>query len=140
MREIKFRAWNWSKIIKVWKINRWDDLVWITDAIQSIVWDAYTYRSQESREWRGRLSDIILMQYTWILDKNWKEIYEGDMIKYKTNKIQHSLVQWIGDWFKIVKVESPTRTRTSTLLHFISEYQCEVVWNIYENPDLLTNK
>ena len=82
----------------------------------------------------------IVMQYTWLKDKHWKEIYEWDIIKYKTNKIQFSLVQWISDWFKIVKKISPTSTRTSTLWHFITEYQCEIIWNIYENPDLLTNK
>ncbi len=145
MREIKFRAWDdeyklmlypKAHYVSTWEFNTQEvkDKAWLYYNI----WELY---NPESNEYVSISSyKLTTMQYTWLKDKNWKEIFEGDIIKYKTNKIQFSLVQWISDWFKTVKKISPTSTRTSTLWNFIAEYQCEVIWNIYENPDLLTNK
>jgi len=127
MTDIKFRAWNNTVKDRVKSEQFLNDV----KVRATILPPSILSINHDERDF---------MQYTWLKDKNWKEIFEGDIIKYKTNKIQFSLVQWISDWFKIVKRISPTSTRTSTLWNFIAEYQCEVIWNIYENPDLLTNK
>ena len=81
------------------------------------------------------------MQYTWLKDKMWKEIYEWDIIVVKS---KHPFKMYWDD-------ENPYEVKwdwccysfsdQKTLFHFCKDpYVCEVVGNIYENPELITNQ
>lgn len=120
MREIKFRAWNGEEMTRNFSLL---DLnyEWFPS------WLHEHEDTDSLKDW------VVLMQYTWLKDKNWKEIYEGDMLKYKRKNIEYSRVHYISDWFKIVTVLSPTRNKISMLAHFLTEYQCEVAWNVYQD-------
>lgn len=63
-REIKFRAWNGEEMISPDYITR----------------DGYGYWKENSIPTTSK----ELMQYTGLKDKNGKEIYEGDVIKFHT--------------------------------------------------------
>ncbi|MDQ0176031.1 YopX family protein [Bacillus chungangensis] len=72
-----------------------------------------------------------LMQYTGLKDKNGKEIYEGDVVEFKSmSKIERHCVEYseYGEWC-VGMHRLPMRFQT-----------CEVVGNIYENPELLETK
>ena len=111
MREIKFRAWD-KEMKKMFEIM---ELHWI-----------------------GRKFEVAgceLMQFTGLLDKNGKEIYEGDILLSPFKN--HYLVEWdkeavrfafIGYGKILVKGHYP-------VWQFIKAY--EVIGNIYENPELL---
>ncbi len=82
-----------------------------------------------------------VMQFTGLLDKNGKEIYEGDILEGSTNGLifGHQLkftVIWdiksAGFWLHF---ENPK------LREYISwANKLEVIGNIYENPELTENK
>ena len=70
-RIIKFRAWNGEKMFDV----------------SAIDFAGYKILDNETRldEWSRWKKDCVLMQFTGLLDKNGKEIYEGDICKEQFN-------------------------------------------------------
>ena len=135
MREIKFRAWD-KKSKKMRAINtiafnyeheafnfNGDHLpkvvnVWGKDAIE----DKEVILYRESK-------DIILLQFTGLLDKNGKEIYEGDVIK--TNEAGWiAKVVYNRDGFFCIDNKGGFSTECDW-------EELEVIGNIYENPELL---
>lgn len=78
-----------------------------------------------------------ITQYTGLKDKNEKEIYEGDILKgkpYITEKVtRKGEVKFDKGVFR-VSMQGVWRT-----LYGLVE-QCEVIGNIYDNPELLVHK
>jgi len=79
------------------------------------------------------LSDIDLMQFTGLLDKNGKEIYEGDILEYKDAPVLRTKIQYNP---KYLSYEFINRFGIIKILD-TKEDSFEVIGNIYENPNLL---
>ena len=131
-REIKFRAWlkEEKKILNVETIDFSEKSIQYLEKNEII--DAYLLRTKF-------LEDVEIMQYTGLKDKNGKEIYEGDILKYKfpyDRRLKHvSLVKFIETEASfglkdIYGNEIP-------LYRITANNYFEVVGNIYENPELL---
>lgn len=74
--------------------------------------------------------DYKVMQYTGLTDKNGTDIYEGDIInpnhEIKTRHYRYKEVKW-----------AESRYRIGFNIGETNNNECEVIGNIYENPDLL---
>lgn len=121
MREIKFRAWDTleSKMIESEDLaaQQWNVLLSITE--------------NERSNWR-------FMQFTGLLDKNGKEIYEGDIVKGETlipMKVIWHKYQWAVEYYPY---EGKTiETIDDGLLKALQDEDFQIIGNIYENPELL---
>lgn len=122
MREIKFRAWDWKKMLPSY------DFLSICLNLFSWTWI----------DWR----EITFLQYTWLKDKNWKEIYEGDVVEYPQNFDNSAF------WLMCPKSSGEIKYIDEYAQFNISWYfwgedfykntqMIEVIWNVYENPELL---
>ena len=117
-RELRFRAWNkYSKKMEDFIISPQimfgeGGSIWETDMT--------------------RADDCILMQYTGLKDKNGVDIYEGDILRG-------------------TGIDEKIRVWKAVSLHYFHHWQhtedlidehgdIEVIGNIYQNPELLTNR
>jgi uncharacterized phage protein (TIGR01671 family) len=86
------------------------------------------------RKLQGTNSNYPLMQYTGLKDKNGKDLFEGDLVKWTDEfgenpnlfKVQYQEAQWV-----IVPISD------SIMGWYIGEKELEIIGNIYENPELL---
>jgi uncharacterized phage protein (TIGR01671 family) len=97
-------------------------------------------------------SEVELMQYTGLKDKNGKEIYEGDVIR----SVENDEVLKIGDILPLTRhldllaenigyyEGKKYHLRSAGAQYHLDDWVSnpefyEIIGNIYENPELLTN-
>ena len=139
MREIKFRCWFDNHMFKV------VDIDFSYKRINLVGADIISFK------------DGILMQYTGLNDKNEKEIYEKDIIRYLNNKgyYEYCIVHYSGGAFRLAEIyESRTllnyeargyRYENSLCRRLSSKFrkhteEFEVIGNVYETPEFLDVK
>lgn len=119
MREIKFRAWDWQDM-------RENNNSVLRDMIE------YNYKSESHKNY-------IFMQYTGLKDKNWKEIYEGDVVVFYRDVYKDSRIigkeERIGYIWHSDKFFYCIRHKDQ---EFHISYAQEVIGNIYQNPDIVS--
>lgn len=85
--------------------------------------------------------EYVVQQYTGLDDKDWKPIYEGDIIQYNVGSSYDNMcfvVKWSGDSLSWVfqsesgEILSNCWTPNGNRFKFI-----EIKGNIFENPELL---
>jgi uncharacterized phage protein (TIGR01671 family) len=132
MKEIKFRAWNKQRRIMIYNVfvenNDNDGFVTFWDDDFSMFEKNYL-----------PFSDVDVMQYTGLRDKNGIEIYEGDIIE--------AYFYYDGDDDKKdpsnkkifdVKYKIDKGRQFSGFDFFPSVFEhVKVIGNIYENPELM---
>lgn len=125
MREIKFRAWDKSEERMVYSGTKQNDY--------PFVWQIHNTGIEivehDGTNW-NTIKDLVFMQYTGLKDKNGKEIYEGDIVEYK------SIYEWEKQPIKKAKVvfENGMFCPPGVIMDLS---RSEIIGNIYENPELL---
>lgn len=78
-------------------------------------------------------------QFTGLLDKNGKEIYEGDIIRTKRYGIVHGQSNTQGaDLFRVVYKNAQFYIDNKLRHFYLQDSKCnEVIGNIHDNPELL---
>lgn len=105
MRPIKFRAYNKTNK-EIWNLNLLNE--WFK-------FDNENY---------------IILQFVWHKDKNWREIYEWDIV--------YCMSEIMPDWARFNKVvEWYDAAWAWSIWNKDSRETWEIIWNIYENPHLL---
>jgi uncharacterized phage protein (TIGR01671 family) len=148
-REIKFRAWSeHEKIMYMPDYTEEEDFYITCDGEVKFLSETGMYERHIPKEYR---KDWHLMQYTGLKDKNGKEIYEGDIITYWNgtmnldpngehmhNGYNYSIAPHISS--KVVFEQASFRIENGNPLgsRYIQPHEIEVIGNIYEHPELLS--
>jgi uncharacterized phage protein (TIGR01671 family) len=123
-RQLKFRAWD--TVDKKWLFGyEYSSLGGF-----SLVGEV-TLMGELNSVALDRWNDVAIMQFTGLTDKNGKEIYEGDIVKYQVVESTPRIaeVTYLTDTFCLKNdIAMPTRYYSGT---------GEVIGNIHENPELL---
>lgn len=120
MREIKFRFWDGQYMLTQG----------FHVSAPGTVWGWVDHSCKNSFEMKG-----ITMQSTGLRDKNGVDIYEGDIVTYKSHTGQVIYQQYICKF--ILQLLSKGQPYTNWLQYDYMIKDGEVIGDIYSNPELI---
>jgi len=136
MRVIKFRAWLKDSALEGLNKSHFT----MNGRLYEVEWmnfEGGLVSVRTPSELEFKLNDVDLMQFTGLLDKNGKEIYEGDIVCILNG--HHGdvyKIQWQKE-FCCWEAEDVHLKDFYFGEQFPSIKEVEVIGNIYENPELL---
>lgn len=156
-REIKFRAWDGSKLISVVypKSNYKFEVDWDGKFKLHTFHERQEITDEHGETWKQPIwetvENAIIMQFTGLRDKNGKEIYEGDVVRVKNGAAVEEAPEyiraeiiWGEGYFDFNHKHIPEFDSDDySTYYFIyppfsyKAEELEVIGNIYENPELL---
>ena len=128
MRTIKFRAKDFDG---VW---HYGSLVY-TNILDAKIYSQTVKGSLKITDWLFVTPDTI-GQFTGLYDKNGKEIYEGDILKWKADNCLYAVIFNWGMFYASVEVCNQEVYGGFPLHSLTDDEACEIVGNIYDNPEL----
>ena len=140
-REIKFRAW-----LKDDKTMEFVDIIdWNFESISFSKLIPIKESNPEYDEIEVRFDEVELMQFSGVKDRNGKEIYEGDIVKFAVFDLTFDADENVKKFEKRYEKDEVifTNGRFIAGIKYGSNeslalmQELEVVGNIYENPELL---
>ncbi len=122
MRQLKFRAWD--KLSKE-----------MHDSFHIEANGCVIFHTEFEGDVEGHLVQLDVMQFTGLLDRNGKEIYEGDIVHAEGYQPRNYAIEFIEGGF----CGTYPSTLPIDMNHWYPSTGCkvEVIGNIYENPELL---
>ena len=123
----KFRAWLKQEQEMD---NEIDYISWLFDELYGIG-DGITYFVEAK--------DLVLMQSTGLKDKNGKEIFEGDILAFKTDDEVINVKIFWDEKHALFMFRSEKYNEEEPLAELVeaNTYPFEIIGNVYENPELL---
>lgn len=132
-RAIKFRAWEpkYKLFLTDFKYPNGHSAIWIKASEGKAYHLQFDGESDISYD-DASFCNVVLQQFTGLLDKNGKEIYEGDIC---SNDVAKWEVVFDRGCFsaKHIKHNTPTHLALRAIKGI------EIIGNIFENPELLTD-
>ena len=150
-REIKFRAWNKKTNTMMYPQGFHQQIV-DHSGNGNAVFSLYGNGFLDDRIYQGNKTDVVLMQYTGLKDKNGVEIYEGDIVRIlytdwasKSDSDERTLEQYKKDISSIgVVAFEDAEFGLKIYIDFLDSLfegrhgEKVVIGNIFENPELLS--
>ena len=105
-----------------------------------ILFDRMTDWGLPNKKYQAEIDVETLCEYTGMLDKNGKKIWENDIVKpYDTVTNENYIISWDKEMGAFVFCDINTNNSLYVLVgHYIESIQSvEVIGNIFDNPELL---
>ena len=140
MREIKFRAWDKNAGEMIYSDKEYDNYFFeFKDGVLRafvIIETEGTLHEPPGTDCE-ELSD--LMEFIGLKDKNGKEIYEGDIIRFPLGKLYLDEPTILHDYEVKWEQETCSWILSGYGGRLVTHREYEIIGNIYENPELLND-
>ena len=128
-RELKFRVWSVDKNRWIKRSSHYNDRY----SFGYLDEDSLTVRKESCGEFLYRCDNMTIQQFTGLLDKDNKEVYEGDIVTYTLGKdyffVDYVIFECYG--FRLASLDNKGSTPLNDLPNL------KIIGNIFENPELI---